>query len=178
MSIDTSRPVLVACGLPESVDSGEVCSGGKHVKVAGVGAAMSVLLVAGVGLAPSASATAYRDCPYPYVCLYNGTYSAGTKLVQYKDAKYQNLPTDKQNQADSVVNTRNDDSVWLLDTGSSPDRYICIPANGRVNLGDYTLSGNNSWANDVDTIRIWSDDGKCGGTTSVTTGTVPDGWSG
>jgi hypothetical protein len=131
-----------------------------------------------VGSANTAMAVSYRNCAHPYVCLYNGTFNTGTKSAQYRDALYQNHTTARQNAADSVVNTRNDDSVWLIDTGSSPDRYICIPANARVNLGDYTLSGNNSWANDVDTIRIWTDNGRCGGTTGVTQGSVPDFWIG
>ncbi|WP_230687271.1 peptidase inhibitor family I36 protein [Catellatospora vulcania] len=143
-------------------------------------AAALVAMTASTLVATPAQATAYRDCPYPYVCLYTGTYSSGTKLAQYQDAVYQNMATNLRNQADSVVNTRNDDSVWLLDTLPSPDRYLCIPRNTRVNLGDYTNPDGGTWANDVDTIRIWGDpdDGKCGGSYTVKQGTVPDGWRG
>ncbi len=125
-----------------------------------------------VAVAAPASAAWGDDCPYPYVCLY--TDPGTTKIAQYKDYGYQNLQTSDQNIADAVKNTRKDDSVWLMDTGRSPDRYICIPANSRLILGDVNISGTdgNSWANDVDTIVIWNDNGKCG----QQQGTVPDGW--
>jgi hypothetical protein len=139
-----------------------------------VAAGVSVAIAA----APAANAGSMLGCAYPKVCLKDGAYDTGTVFWGGIDTVYQNLPVSGQNRADSVVNTRNDDSVWLLDTGSSPDRYICIPANKAVNLGSYTLSGSNTWANDVDTVRIWSDDGKCSGSNQVTTGTVPDGWRG
>jgi len=143
-------------------------------------AVVGSVLTAPVVTATPAQAGSYRDCSYPYVCLYSGSYSSGSKLVQYQDALYQNLASNRQNQADSVVNTRNDDSVWLLDTGASPDRYLCIPANGRVNLGDYAHPNGGTWANDVDTIRIWGDpdNGRCNNTTSPSQGSVPDGWRG
>lgn len=131
-----------------------------------------------IAVAPPAQASSMYGCAYPKVCLKDGSYQSGTVFWGGVDTVYQNLPSSGQNRADSVVNTRNDDSVWLIDTGSSPDRYICIPRNTAVNLGDYTLSGSNSWANDVDTIRIWSDDGTCSGTYNVVTGTRPDGWRG
>ncbi|KUM89473.1 MULTISPECIES: peptidase inhibitor family I36 protein [Streptomyces] len=123
-------------------------------------------------LAAPAQASPYRDCPYPYVCLYNGAYYNGSKLVQYKDTYPQSLPDGRKDKADSVVNTRNDDAVWLIDTRSSGSRYLCVPANTRVNLGDYALSGKGTWANDVDAVRIWNDDGLCSGTTHVTQGIV------
>lgn len=142
--------------------------------------ALSAATVAAVvGLpAGSASAAPYGDCPYPYVCLYEGAFNGGHLIARYGDPYYQNLHPWQQNRADSVVNTRNDDSVWLLDTGSSPDRYICIPANSQVNLGAYTLRPGDTWANDVDTIRIWLDNGTCSGTREVRGGAVPDGWRG
>jgi hypothetical protein len=141
-----------------------------------------VSLAAGAGVAiavaPPAQASSMYGCSYPKVCLKDGSYQSGTVFWGGVDTVYQHLPPSGQNRADSVVNTRNDDSVWLIDTGSSPDRYICIPRNTAVNLGDYTLSGTNTWANDVDTVRIWSDDGTCSGTYNVVTGTRPDGWRG
>ncbi|WP_238431932.1 peptidase inhibitor family I36 protein [Streptomyces cavernae] len=124
-------------------------------------------------LSTPAQASSYRDCSYPYVCLYNGAYDSGSKLVQYKDTYLQTLSNDRKDKADSVVNTRNDDSVWLIDTRSqSNSRYLCIPANTQVNLGDYALSGKGTWANDVDAIRIWSDNGLCSGTPHVTQGII------
>ena len=79
-------------------------------------------------------------------------------------------PTSSQNQADSVVNTRNDDSVWLVDSQPSPDRYICVKANEALNLGDFAHPTNGgTWANDVDTIYINNDNGTC----SARQGSVP-----
>lgn len=124
-------------------------------------------------LAAPAQASPYRDCPYPYVCLYNGAFWNGSKLVQYKDAYYQVFANDRKDRADSVVNTRNDDSVLLIDTrGRYDSHYLCIPANTQVNLGDYALSGRGTWANDVDAINIRNDNGLCGGTRHVTQGIV------
>lgn len=143
------------------------------------------LTVAALGLSPviltaPAEAVSYRDCAWPHVCLYNGAYATGTKLSQYKVPGYQNMAKSHQNRADSVVNTRNDDSVWLMDTGPSPDRYLCIPRNTRVNLKDYAHPRGGTWANKVDTIRIWGDpdNGLCSGTTQVRQGSVRDGWRG
>ncbi|MGX1881247.1 peptidase inhibitor family I36 protein [Streptomyces sp. NPDC055287] len=123
-------------------------------------------------LSTPTQASPYRDCRYPYVCLYNGAYYNGSKLVQYRDAYYQTLPNNRKDKADSAVNTRNDDSVWLIDTRSRNSRYLCIPANTQVNLGDYALNGKGTWANDVDAIRIWNDNGLCSGTRHVTQGII------
>ncbi|MCF2126754.1 hypothetical protein L1I79_09905 [Strepomyces sp. STD 3.1] len=132
----------------------------------------------GLLTAPSASASSMYDCSYPRVCLYDGAYSARNVFGYFQDTYYQNIPDGGRNRADAVVNTRNDDSVWLLDTGASPDAYICIPRNTAVNLGDYAHPGGGTWANDVDTIKIWGDpdDGKCSGTFQVRQGRVKDGW--
>ncbi|MEW2635522.1 hypothetical protein AB0903_28765 [Streptomyces sp. NPDC048389] len=139
-----------------------------------------------VGLAASltpltaspASAASMHGCSYPRVCLYAGTYSGGSLIGWFRDTYYQNLPTAIRNEPDSVVNTRNDDSVWLIDTGASPDAYICIPKNRAVNLGNYNHPNGTTWANDVDTIKIWGDpdNGLCSGANAVRQGRIPDGW--
>ncbi|MET7940692.1 peptidase inhibitor family I36 protein [Streptomyces sp. NPDC005302] len=134
--------------------------------------AIATASVAALTLTAPAQASTYRDCAYPHVCLYNGAYYNGSKLVQYRDTYAQNLPSNRKDKADSVVNTRNDDSVWLIDTRSSGSRYLCIPANTQVNLGDYALSGRGTWANDVDAIHIWNDNGLCSGTRHVTQGVI------
>ncbi|MEU3985296.1 hypothetical protein AB0F77_35420 [Streptomyces sp. NPDC026672] len=128
--------------------------------------------------ASPASAASMHGCSYPRVCLYDGAYSGGSPFGWFQDTYYQNIPSGGQNRADAVVNTRNDDSVWLLDTGASPDAYICIPRNTAVNLGDYAHPGGGTWANDVDTIKIWGDPdtGTCSGTFQVRQGRVADGW--
>ncbi|MYQ78985.1 MULTISPECIES: hypothetical protein [unclassified Streptomyces] len=128
--------------------------------------------------ASPATAASAHGCSYPYVCLFNGSYQSGTIWGRYKVPGYQSMPKAHWNTTDAVVNTLNDDSVWLLDTGPSPDRYICIPRNTSVNLGDYAHPNGGTWANDVDVINIWppSDNGLCSGTTQVRQGSVPDGW--
>lgn len=128
--------------------------------------------------ASPASAASMHGCTYPRVCVYDGSYSGGSVIGWFQDTIYQNMPTSIQNDPDAVVNTRNDDSVWLLDTGASPDAYLCIPRNTAVNLGNYAHPNGTTWANDVDTIKIWGDPdtGTCSGTTQVQQGRVPDGW--
>ena len=142
------------------------------------GAAISgAVVVTALGvLAIPAQASSMWGCNYPRVCLYDGSYNGGRFFASYQDTYYQNIPSSGQNRADAAVNTRNDDSVWLLDTGASPDAYICIPRNTAVNLGDYAHPNGGTWANDVDTVRVWSDDGRCSGTFQVQQGRVSDGW--
>ncbi|MFI9170452.1 hypothetical protein [Streptomyces lincolnensis] len=136
----------------------------------------ATLLTAGLAVtstaltAPSASAVSMHGCSYPRVCLYDGSYQNGSIFSWYQETTYQRTIG---NRADAVVNTRNDDSVWLIDDrGDLRDAYICIPRNTAVNLGDYAHPNGTTWANDVDAVKIWSDDGTC----SVRQGTLPDGW--
>lgn len=111
------------------------------------------------------------------MCLYDGSYQNGGIFSWYQDTSYQSI-IGGGNRADAVVNTRNDDSVWLIDQGASPDAYIRIPRNTAVNLGDYAHPNGGTWANDADAIKIWGDpdDGKCGGTWQVQQGRIKDGW--
>jgi hypothetical protein len=127
--------------------------------------------------APSASADTMHDCSYPRVCLYDGSYQSGSIFSWYQDTTYQSI-IGGGNRVDAVVNTRNDDSVWLIDQGASPDAYICIPRNTAVNLGNYAHPNGGTWANDADAIKIWGDpdDGKCSGTYQVQQGRIADGW--
>lgn len=130
--------------------------------------------------ASPASADSMHGCTYPRVCLYDGSYQNGSIFSSYQDTTYQPiLPSPGGgNRADAVVNTRNDDSVWLIDQGASPDAYICIPRNTAVNLGNYAHPNGGTWANDADAIKIWGDpdDGKCSGTYQVQQGRIKDGW--
>lgn len=121
--------------------------------------------------APPADAGSMWGCAWPYVCLYSGSYSSGFIMWSHSGTAYTNMPSSTQNQADAVVNTRNDDAVWLLDTGPSPDAYICVEANTAYNLGDFAHPTSGTWANDVDTIDIRPEAG-C----SVRQGRLPDGW--
>lgn len=126
--------------------------------------------------ASSASAASQYGCSYPRVCVYSGSYADGSIIGWFQDNGYQNMPLSIQNEPDAVVNTRNDDSVWLIDTGATPDRYICIPAKTAANLGKYDHPNGTTWANDVDTINIFNDNGLCSGTNRVQQGTVPANW--
>jgi hypothetical protein len=125
--------------------------------------------------APSASASSMHGCSYPRVCVYDGAYSGGSPYGWYQDTSYQAI-LGGGNRVVAVVNTRNDDSVWLIDQGASPDAYICIPSDTAANLGDYAHPGGDSWAFEADVIKIWSDNGKCSNTDQVRQGTVPNGW--
>lgn len=102
----------------------------------------------------------------------------GVHARRYQAPGYQIMPSASGNVTDAVVNTRNDDSVRLLDTGPSPDRYICIPRNTAVNLGAYAHPNGGTWANDIDVVNIWqpSDNGLCSGSTQVRQCSKPDGW--
>ncbi|MFD4327448.1 hypothetical protein ACFWQC_22615 [Nocardioides sp. NPDC058538] len=135
--------------------------------------------VVGVFIATPAQAASHYGCSYPNVCLNNGSYNGGTKIWQAWTPAYLILPEGDRNVADSVINTKNDDSVWLLDTGVSPDRYLCIPADTYVNLGSYAHPARpGTWAGDVDAVVIFpsSDNGLCSGSDDVRGGSVPDGW--
>ncbi|WNZ09862.1 hypothetical protein [Streptomyces sp. 11x1] len=127
--------------------------------------------------ASPASAASMHGCTYPRVCLYDGSYQNGSIFSWYQDTSYQAV-IGGGNRADAVVNTRNDDSVWLIDQGASPDAYLCIPRNTAANLGNYAHPNGGTWANDVDAIKIWGDpdNGKCSGTYQVQQGRVADGW--
>ncbi|MBW8739034.1 MAG: hypothetical protein JF621_18560 [Streptomyces turgidiscabies] len=127
--------------------------------------------------ASPASAASMHGCTYPRVCLYDGSYQNGSIFSWYQDTSYQAI-IGGGNRADAVVNTRNDDSVWLIDQGASPDAYICIPANTAVNLGNYAHPNGGTWANDADAIKIWGDpdNGLCSGDDQVSQGRIKDGW--
>ncbi|MFJ8881833.1 hypothetical protein ACIRJR_00285 [Streptomyces sp. NPDC102402] len=143
----------------------------------------ATLLTAGLaatstGLAaPSASASSMHGCSYPRVCLYDGSYANGSIFSWYQETKYQAI-IGGGNRVDAVVNTLNDDSVWLIDQGASPDAYICIPRNTAANLGNYAHPNGGTWANDADAVKIWGDpdNGKCSGTYQVQQGRIADGW--
>ncbi|MET7645864.1 hypothetical protein ABZS83_19965 [Streptomyces sp. NPDC005426] len=147
---------------------------------------LAATLLASAGLASalvplaasSASAASQYGCSYPRVCVYGGTFASGTIIGWFQDNGYQNMPRSIQNDPDAVVNTRNDDSVWLIDTGANPDRYICIPAKTAANLGSYDHPEGGTWANKVDTINIFGDpdNGLCSGSNRVQQGTVPANW--
>ncbi|MDX3067380.1 hypothetical protein [Streptomyces clavifer] len=127
--------------------------------------------------ASPAAAVSMHGCAYPRVCLYDGSYQNGSIFSWYQDTTYQSI-IGGGDRVDAVVNTRNDDSVWLIDRKASPDAYICIPRNTAVNLGNYAHPNGTTWANDADAIKIWGDpdNGKCSGTYQVQQGRVADGW--
>ncbi|MEU7660814.1 hypothetical protein [Streptomyces lincolnensis] len=125
--------------------------------------------------APSASADSMHGCSYPRVCVYDDAYSGGNPYGWYQDYTYQPI-LGGGNRVVAVVNTRNDDSVWLIDQGASPDAYICIPRDTPVNLGSHKHPGGDSWAFEADAIKIWNDNGTCSGDFKVSQGRIKDGW--
>jgi hypothetical protein len=147
------------------------------------GALTSTLLTVGLAatltplMASPAAASSMHGCSYPRVCLFDGSYQNGSIFSWYQDYSYQNI-IGGDDRVDAVVNTRNDDSVWLIDQDASPDAYICIPANTPVNLGSYKhpVGRDNTWANDADVVKIWDDNGKCSGVNDVRQGRIDDGW--
>ncbi|MFC4472484.1 hypothetical protein ACFPH6_49885 [Streptomyces xiangluensis] len=105
--------------------------------------------------ASPASAASMHGCSYPRVCLYDHSYQNGNIFSSYQQYGTQAI-IGGGNRVDALVNTRNDDAVWLIDRtpGTAPDWYICIPQNTAVNLGDYAHPNGTTWANDADDISI------------------------
>lgn len=141
-------------------------------------AAATVGLSSAVAIAPAQAASMY-DCSWPNVCLYDGAYQKRNDFISVSKS-YTKLTKNDGNRADAVVNSLNDDSVWLITEPGWPNllkknpRYLCIPANTAVNLGTYAHPSGGTWANKVDAIKIWGDpdNGKCSGTTQVKQGEV------
>ncbi|WP_051711416.1 hypothetical protein [Streptomyces sp. NRRL S-350] len=71
-----------------------------------------------------AHADSQDGCPYPYVCIYNGP-SSSTIVAQFRDitSYYQST---YHGPGFSVVNTRNQDTVWLRINYGAGDTYTCL----------------------------------------------------
>jgi hypothetical protein len=150
------------------------------LKLTRLGVAAAFGIISTVVAAQPAAADSQHGCAYPRVCLYDGRYQDGGSYYGARDYGFQYLPESGKNRADAAVNTRNDDSVWLIDTerSSKYDYFLCLPANKAQNLGDIyvTGAGSDTWANDVTAIHIWNDDGRCAGSAAdVYQGTVAKG---
>ncbi|WP_042434721.1 hypothetical protein [Streptacidiphilus anmyonensis] len=97
----------------------------KRIKTAASFAAVSVsaLAIPLVG-AGSAHADSQSGCSYPYVCIYGGTSVNDPIVAEFRDYTSYYQSTNHKNFA--VVNTRNQDTVWLrIDYGSGPT-YTCL----------------------------------------------------
>ncbi|MGA5818331.1 hypothetical protein ACPC54_10780 [Kitasatospora sp. NPDC094028] len=112
-------------------------------KLAATGAVgVSMLTMSMVG-ATGAHADSQDGCPYPYVCVYNGP-SSSTIVAEFRDITgyYQST---YHGPGFSVVNTRNQDTVWLrIDLGGGSMDYECLtnasqPNNSLASIG--TLTG-------------------------------------
>ncbi|KJS63293.1 hypothetical protein [Streptomyces rubellomurinus] len=94
-------------------------------KLAATGAVgLSMLTTSLVG-ATGAHADSQDGCPYPYVCIYAGPDSS-TIVAEFRDitSYYQST---YHGPGFSVVNTRNQDTVWLrIDHGGGPLDYECL----------------------------------------------------
>ncbi|MFB6842333.1 peptidase inhibitor family I36 protein [Streptomyces sp. NPDC056361] len=100
--------------------------------VAAIGA---VLGLSGLN-ASTAQANSQFGCPYPYVCVYEGYHWDGKIVAMFKDVtSYYQYTTPRTFY--SVVNTRNDDTVWVQHSGGSP---FCIQPNMQGGGGD-TITG-------------------------------------
>lgn len=103
--------------------------------------------------ASPASAASMHGCSYPRVCLYDHSYQNGSIFSSYQQYGPQPI-IGGGNRVDALVNTRNDDAVILIDENARPRRYLCIPRNTAINLGDYAHPNGTTWANDADSIWI------------------------
>ncbi|GHE26759.1 hypothetical protein GCM10018781_79190 [Kitasatospora indigofera] len=92
--------------------------------------------------ASAAHADSQDGCNYPYVCIYNG-YEANSPIVaMFRDVTsyYQNTT---HRTGFSVVNTRNDDTVWIRWTLGTMTYYDCLtpatqPNNSMAAIGTIT----------------------------------------
>ncbi|GGU98365.1 hypothetical protein GCM10010495_06460 [Kitasatospora herbaricolor] len=93
----------------------------KASSIAAVAASMASLSIAG---ASTAHADSQYGCQYPYVCIYAGGTVNGSIIGMYRDVTsgYQN--TSRTNVA--VLNTRNDDTVWLRYVSGGTTYYTCL----------------------------------------------------
>ena len=97
-----------------------------------VAATAAVAVVAGP--APAHAFSQYR-CNYPYVCIYGGTDIDVAPIV----GRYRDVTPGWQYQSGTrrnfgVVNTRNDDTVYILyrNPGESVDHVLCLLPNDNV----------------------------------------------
>ncbi len=102
---------------------------------------MSALSLPLVG-AGSAHADSQYGCPYPYVCIYGGTSVTDPIVAEFRDytSYYQST---NHGPGFAVINTRNQDTVWVrISYGGSPV-YECLsnasnPNNGISSAGTVT----------------------------------------
>jgi hypothetical protein len=77
------------------------------------------LLLAGVSIgAPSAQASSAYGCIWPQACIYNGGGVNSTIIGRYKDVTYYWQYLSHPETGYAVYNTRNDDTVYVLEADS------------------------------------------------------------
>ncbi|MER6768329.1 hypothetical protein ABT013_00695 [Streptomyces bacillaris] len=104
---------------------------GSKLKQRLTGAAGVLALTAGLGVAGTAPAQAApKDCPYPYVCFYQGNGKTG----QYKDVTSGYQSVGRSSSATSIYNSRNDDVVYVR---YSDGLVVCAPPKKQLNLSRY-----------------------------------------
>jgi hypothetical protein len=95
----------------------------KLATVAAVSASAFSMSVVGTG---SAHADSAYGCPYPYVCIYGGPSVTDPIVAEFKD--YTNYYQSTNHGYDfSILNTRNQDTVWIRWNYGSGDQYTCVP---------------------------------------------------
>ncbi|MFJ7063665.1 hypothetical protein ACIQVA_39530 [Streptomyces microflavus] len=103
-----------------------------HRKLIGAAAAGVMAATALVfGGAQPAAADQIGSCPYPRVCLYNSTTYTGSYYTYFQVVTdwYQVPPS--RTQPITVVNTRNDDIVWVRYVAFGNQFTACLPPGAR-----------------------------------------------
>ncbi|MFE6868745.1 hypothetical protein ACFVFS_19570 [Kitasatospora sp. NPDC057692] len=94
-------------------------------KLAATGAVGASLLGLSLVGATGAQADSQDGCPYPYVCVYDDYTNDARIVAQFRDITgyYQST---YHGPGFSVVNTRNQDTVWIRMNYGAGDIYRCL----------------------------------------------------
>ncbi|MFY4719742.1 hypothetical protein [Streptomyces sp. LaBMicrA B280] len=99
-------------------------------KLAGTAlAALSALPLSLAGGVQPASADTRGSCPYPYVCVYSNNSASGSPSAMYRDIT-SNYQTVTPRDPFSIINTRNDDTVYVLYVYGGQITSDCLAPNG------------------------------------------------
>ncbi|GGV47809.1 hypothetical protein GCM10010495_76980 [Kitasatospora herbaricolor] len=100
-------------------------------KIAASAAVTAGVLATSLTGASAAHADSRSGCSYPYACIYTGTGADGSIIAMFRDVTsyYQNTTHET---GFSVVNTRNDDTVWVRWTNGPITNYDCLTPNNSI----------------------------------------------
>ncbi|WP_217250974.1 hypothetical protein [Streptomyces sp. AC602_WCS936] len=112
-----------------------------------VATAAAALATTTMVTAPAASADSRRGCDWPRVCFYltSSDWNDDDPTAAFQDVttSYQNLGS-RSRGANYVVNTRNDDRVYLryIHNGTGATSYLCVDPNHNQNFSNtFTVTG-------------------------------------